>query len=644
MLEPHSWTRPVLGPVRAAAGPPAPRLRATADSLVRLSPPTLLAQLLNPFHELRTAGIKALAKHPDPATSQLSAALLFGDRSSLDPALGDLFTRTGTRHLLAISGFHVAILVVCLCSPLSKLFSALLAVSFPRMRGRRLISHELLRTALILTIVPLSGSGAPVLRAACAWSLSSLAVLVPLQSSDAESRRQPDALSAWCLALLVELLLDPLALSSISIQLSYSATLGLILSSGSLLALFRGKSSMSHNRAKLLDEHPILATPCALMKRLWSISLSSIAASLVAVLSTTPIVWRNFGELSPVGVLATPIAALLITPLLLSAWANLLLSALTGMTQLGEITAQLTSLLTQLLHTFDQLPATPVQLPLRPQWLIITACWMLLLSFRMGGHRRLLRLTGLIAWLVLLFPRDNAAEGLEVHALDVGHGPCVVFRAPGSRVWIFDAGSRDRSQLTNAALFPLLRSWGNPKIGITCSHTDADHSRALPRIASRYPPQIWLGAAPDDLSLDCDHLDISAGTFKLKDGPIELELHRALDQLGNEGSRTLVITYQSKRVVLSGDAEGDGLDLMLHQGELGGAADLLLLPHHGSDSPWLDSLLNQLQPKEVWVSCGDEPQLKAELNRRSLHWQSTHSSGPLRWRSDREASASSTDT
>ena len=239
-----------------------------------------------------------------------------------------------------------------------------------------------------------------------------------------------------------------------------------------------------------------------------------------------------------------------------------------------------------------------------------------------------------MAWLFLLFPRSDAAEGLEVHALDVGHGTCVVFRAPGSRVWIFDAGSRDRSQLTNAALFPLLRSWGNPPVGIACSHTDTDHCRAFPRISSRFPPQLWLGAIPRDLHLNCDRFDISAGTFTLKDGPLKIELHRALDESGNEGSRTLVVTYQSKRVVLSGDAEGDGLDLMLHQGELRGATELLLLPHHGSDSPWIDSLLELLQPKEIWVSCGSEPQLKAELDRRRLSWQSTHSSGPLTWQSD----------
>ncbi|MDE0892685.1 MAG: ComEC/Rec2 family competence protein, partial [Planctomycetota bacterium] len=591
VLEPHSWSRSVVGPIQPSAGPPQPSLRATNDSLVRLRPPTLFKRLLKPFAQLRTRGLKSLEGHPDPVARPLIAALLFGERSGLDPALSDLFTRTGTRHLLAISGFHVAILAAFLCGPLAKLFSSLFTLLRPQLRGRRLVSPALFRALLILTLVPLSGSGAPVLRAACAWSLASLASLVPLRFPATEHRRRPDALSAWCLALLIELLSDPLALRSVSIQLSYAATLGLILAGSSLTRLFRAKPKSSVERARIIDEHPLLATPAALFHRLQRAALSAIAASLVAILATTPIVWHHFGEMSPTGALATPLAALIITPLLLIAWLDLLLSSILGAMPLHELTAQLTHLLTHLLSAFDRLPATPAQLPLRPQWLIAIACWTLILACRFNALRSTLCAAASIAWLILLFPRDEEAKSLEIHALDVGHGTCIVLRAPGSRVWIFDAGSRDRSHLTSAALFPLLRSWGNPPVAFVCSHLDSDHSRAFPRIASRYPPQLWLGSIPPDHKPKCAHLDIETGAIHLSDGPLLLELHRGLNEEGNEGSRTLVVRYKAKRVVLSGDAEQDGLDVMLHQGALAGATDLLLLPHHGSDSPWMGPLI-----------------------------------------------------
>ncbi|MCH2105829.1 MAG: ComEC/Rec2 family competence protein, partial [Planctomycetes bacterium] len=533
--------------------------------------------------------------------------------------------------LLAISGFHVSILAALLCAPLARLFAALLSLVLPGLRGHRLISPELLRAALVLTLVPLSGSGAPVMRAACAWALASLAPLVPLQPGLEEHGRRPDSLSAWALALLLELLADPRAWQSVSIQLSYAAALGLILTSSTLGRLLRGRDREEDPLTSSLDLHPLFALPLALLRRLRDAAITAVAASVVAVLSTAPIVWHHFGELAPAGVLATPLAALFITPLLLLGWLDLWLSSLMGVAPFQELSRLLTHALLALLVSFDGLPATPVQLPLRPQWLVFLACASTLWVIRARTRRRLLLSCAAAAWIALLSPRDTSAETLEVHALDVGHGTCVVFRAPGSRAWIFDAGSRDRSQLVTAALFPLLRSWGNPPVVIVCSHADSDHARALPRVASRFPPELWLGAITRGHALESAHLDVETGALSLKDGPLRLELHRGLDQPGNEGSRSLVIHYQSKRVVLSGDAEGDGLDLMLHQGDLDGPTDLLLAPHHGSDSPWLGALLQRLSPSEVWVSAGAPPAIGPELDRRGLPWRSTAAHGPLSW-------------
>jgi len=631
VLGPHRWSRPVEGPVPPAAGLPSPTLIASTDRLLRLRPPALTTRLSQPIQEVRDAGLEGLQSHPDPTTRALLSALLFGDRAGLNPDVADLFTRTGTRHLLAISGFHVSILAAFLCAPLAKLFARLLSLALPGLRGRRLISPELLRAALVLTLVPLSGSGAPVMRAACAWALASLAPLVPLQPSLEEHGRRPDSLSAWALALLLELLVDPKAWQSVSIQLSYAAALGLILTSGTLARLLRGRSQSASHLASSLDLHPLSALPLAILRRLRDAAITAVVASVVAVLSTTPIVWHHFGELAPAGVLATPLAALFITPLLLFGWLDLALTVVVGFGPFRELCIWLTHALISLLFSFDSLPATPVQLPLRPLWLVFTACASTLFLIRTKARRRLLSLCAGAAWLALLIPRDTTASTLEIHALDVGHGTCVVFRAPGSRAWIFDAGSRDRSQLATAALFPLLRSWGNPATAIACSHADSDHARALPRLASRFPPELWLGAVTRGYEVQCAHLDLEVGALSVEDGPLHLELHRGLSKPGNEGSRTLVIEYQSKRVVLSGDAEGDGLDLMLHHGDLAGPTDLLLAPHHGSDSPWLAHLLGALSPDEIWVSAGATPAIGPELDRRRLSWHSTAANGPLSW-------------
>jgi hypothetical protein len=60
---------------------------------------------------------------------------------------------------------------------------------------------------------------------------------------------------------------------------------------------------------------------------------------------------------------------------------------------------------------------------------------------------------------------------------------------------------------------------------------------------------------------------------------------------------------------------------------------LLLLPHHGSDTPWLGPLLDRLAPLDLWVSAGAEPAVARELARRHLALRRTGAPGPAGARS-----------
>src|SRR5262249_19841519 len=59
---------------------------------------------------LRSWSQRRLAAGPDPRTAPLPAALLLGRREGVDPDVNDAFARTGTTHLLAISGLHLQVL------------------------------------------------------------------------------------------------------------------------------------------------------------------------------------------------------------------------------------------------------------------------------------------------------------------------------------------------------------------------------------------------------------------------------------------------------------------------------------------------------------------------------------------------------
>jgi beta-lactamase superfamily II metal-dependent hydrolase len=88
-------------------------------------------------------------------------------------------------------------------------------------------------------------------------------------------------------------------------------------------------------------------------------------------------------------------------------------------------------------------------------------------------------------------------------------------------------------------------------------------------------------------------------------------------------------------LLLCGDAEAEGLSRMLRLLPPQGPLDLLLLPHHGSDSPWLVPLLQRCRPREVWISAAARPAVAAELDRRGATWRWTGRDGVLTWHGTR---------
>ena len=198
--------------------------------------------------EVRTARIG------EPAAA-LFRAFFLGRRQGIAEELQLSFTRSGSVHLLAISGQHLGILALLAGGCLFWLPS----------RRWRLVAAAFLAAGYFLLIGPLPSLS----RAVLMLLAGTLAVLLD---------RDPQPLNLLGLSALVLLLADPAALSTLSFQLSYLALLG-ILVAGERLA--RGLSRWLP---------PVLCPP--------------LAASLAANLATTPALLAAFGAAYPVGALA----------------------------------------------------------------------------------------------------------------------------------------------------------------------------------------------------------------------------------------------------------------------------------------------------------------------------------------------------
>ena len=140
--------------------------------------------------QARSASYRALIDGMDPEVGPLAAALVLGRREGVDVELNDAFARTGTLHLLAISGLHVQALALGL-----GLVGLGLGLSLRRTTWLVLI--------LVLAYAGLVGGRPSILRAAAMTGAASLAVL---------AHRPFHALNVLSLAGLVTLAVRPSAL------------------------------------------------------------------------------------------------------------------------------------------------------------------------------------------------------------------------------------------------------------------------------------------------------------------------------------------------------------------------------------------------------------------------------------------------
>lgn len=168
--------------------------------------------LLGRIYRLRTRALGSLyGAFPDPEAALL-AGILLGVEAQIPEPVTEAFRDSGTSHIIAISGFNMAIV------------AGLFAVLASRWLGRRRGALAALLAIVLYTL--LVGAGASVVRAAIMSGLSLLA---------AQIGRRGNGLNTLAITAGLMALVDPDVLWDVSFQLSFLATLGLVLYAGPLM-------------------------------------------------------------------------------------------------------------------------------------------------------------------------------------------------------------------------------------------------------------------------------------------------------------------------------------------------------------------------------------------------------------------------
>jgi competence protein ComEC len=226
--------------------------------------------LLQVIYDIRAHTLKIVyVLFPDPEASLL-AGILLGVESGISPEVREAFNQTGTTHIIAISGFNITII------------AAIFTSFFNRWLGARRGAIAAGIAIAVYTI--LVGADAAVVRAAFMGGLSLLALRLG---------RQTDGLASLAAAAIAMTALNPLVLWDVGFQLSFAATLGLILYAEPLHNWF-----LSVAKTFLTD---VMATRLA--KPVSEFALFTLAAQVM----TLPLTAYYFKRISLSALLANPV-------------------------------------------------------------------------------------------------------------------------------------------------------------------------------------------------------------------------------------------------------------------------------------------------------------------------------------------------
>lgn len=597
-------------------------------SRMSVEPPT--GDLARSLEGFRRGADRALRRTVPEPEAGLASGILIGLRDRVDRDLSAAFTAVGATHVVAISGWNIAIVATTLAA----------------LAGRLARRRRVLLTALaIVAYVVFVGPSPSVVRAA------GMAGVVMIARELGRPSRAAAAIGWAVVALLIA---DPRLVEDVGFQLSALATVGLIAWGTPFAARLAGNAP-GRPRAWLAE---------------------SLGVSLAAQLATLPIVVLSFGRLS----LVSPVVNLGVVPLVAPAMGAGVIALGSGLlvmaglpsgvaTLMGLPAWLLFSLMVGVVRAGASLPFASVQLaePWNAVVAAIAGFGIVVATLRTrpgaratigagathGNPDRQVRgasgvpagvtrggrgrahswwrtragrlvagglATSVIALAVVVVHRPDGIPRITI--LDVGQGDAILVEGGRGARLLVDGGP-DPGRLL-VALDEHLPPWDRRIDVVILSHPHEDHAAGLAALLDRYAVgQVFepgmFGPGPGYAALNAELIahGIRRGTLSTGDRLTvdEFQFRVLWPDAGtvperppdggtgiNNVSIVLLGEVDGHRVLLAGDIEKQIDPQLLARGLP--TVDFLKVAHHGSRTSSTEALLEAVQPAVAAISAG----------------------------------------
>ncbi len=236
----------------------------------------------------------------------------------------------------------------------------------------------------------------------------------------------------------------------------------------------------------------------------------------------------------------------------------------------------------------------------------------------------------ILVWCVSLFVLTHqfgTRDQLQVTVLDVGQGDCIFLRGPSGQTYLMDGGSTDTKNVGKYRIEPYLLSKGIKTLDyVFISHGDEDHISGILEMLERQEVGIHIETLvlPEQKVWD-QHLNelakqaITNGTRvvsmkegqQLSEGDLKLlclaPASEYQGESGNAASMVLAVAYRNFDMLLTGDVEGEGEELLtdsIKKNCAGRSFEVLKAAHHGSKNSSKEEFLQEVKPKLTIISAG----------------------------------------